>query len=74
MSLQFAAGDGGVSTQSNIGSATAFDPRVPLTATLSAQGMLYLFLGGTALPASQQVAGDYGATVTATVCYVGVTC
>lgn len=70
--LQFAAGDGGVSTSGTIGTATAFDPRVPLTATLSGQGRLYLFLGATALPSGQQAAGTYAANVTITVCYVGV--
>jgi hypothetical protein len=72
--MQFGAADGGVSTQATIGSTTAFDPRVPLLATLSQQGRLYLFLGGTALPGAQQPAGSYAAPVTVSVCYVGVTC
>ena len=72
--MQFGSTDGGVSTQSTIGSATAFDPRVPIVATLSQQGRLYLFLGGTALPGAQQAAGSYAAPVTVSVCYVGVTC
>jgi len=72
--LQFGSADGGVSTQATIGSATAFDPRVPLVATLSQQGRLYLFLGGTALPSAQQTAGSYTAPVTVSVCYVGQTC
>lgn len=72
--VQFGAADGGYSTQSSIGSATAFDPRTPLVATLSQQGRLYLFLGGTALPGAQQPAGSYAGTVTVNVCYVGVTC
>jgi hypothetical protein len=72
--MQFGAADGGVSTQATIGSSTAFDPRVPLLATLSQQGRLYLFLGGTALPGAQQPAGSYAAPVTVSVCYVGVTC
>lgn len=70
--LRFGAGDGGVSTSGTIGTATGFDPRVPLTATLSQQGRLYLFLGGTALPGGQQPAGSYAADVTISVCYVGV--
>jgi hypothetical protein len=72
--MQFGSADGGVSTQATIGSATAFDPRVPLVTTLSQQGRLYLFLGGTALPGVQQTAGSYAAPVTVSVCYVGVTC
>ena len=72
--MQFGAADGGFSTQATITSATVFDPRVPLVATLSQQGRLYLFLGGTALPGVQQTAGSYAAPVTVSVCYVGVTC
>lgn|GEM_PF-1234702 len=74
VSLQFSAGDGGVSQQNTIGSATAFDPRVPLVTTLSAQGRLYLFLGGTAQPGAQQAAGAYAANVTITVTYTGAPC
>jgi hypothetical protein len=72
--MQFGAADGGFSTQATITSATVFDPRVPLVATLSQQGRLYLFLGGTALPGSQQTAGSYAAPIAVSVCYVGVTC
>ena len=72
--MQFGSADGGFSMQSTIGSATSFDPRVPLVTTLSGQGRLYLFLGGTALPGVQQSAGSYVAPVTVSVCYVGVTC
>jgi hypothetical protein len=69
--LAFAAGDGGVSTSGTIGTATAFDPRVPLTATLSQQGRLYIFLGATALASGQSAAGTYAADITISVCYVG---
>lgn len=69
--LAFAAGDGGVSTSGTIGTATAFDPRVPLTARLSGQGRLYLYLGASALPAGQAAAGAYAADITISVCYVG---
>jgi hypothetical protein len=72
--VQFGTTDGGYSSQSSIGSATAFDPRTPLVATLSQQGRLYLYLGGTALPGAQQPAGSYAGSVTVNVCYVGVTC
>ncbi len=70
--LQFGSADGGVSTSGTIGTATAFDPRVPLTTTLSGQGRLYLYLGATALPSGQQAVGTYSANVTVSVCYVGV--
>ncbi len=70
--VQFAAADGGVSTSGTIGTATAFDPRVPLTATLSQQGRLYLYLGGTALAGLQAPAGTYAANITVNACYVGV--
>ncbi len=70
--VQFASGDGGVSASGTIGTATAFDPRVPLTATLSAQGRLYLYLGGTALAGTQAPAGTYAANITVNACYVGV--
>ena len=70
--VQFAAGDGGVSASGTIGTATAFHPRVPLTATLSQQGRLYLYLGGTALAGTQAPAGTYAADITVNACYVGV--
>ena len=70
--LQFSAGDAGYSTDPAIGSSQAFDPRVPLTTVLASNGKLYIFLGGTALPGSQQAAGTYAATITLTVAYTGV--
>jgi hypothetical protein len=69
--MSFGANDGGVSTSGTIGTATAFDPRVPLTATTSNNGRLYLYLGGTVSPPGQQGAGNYTGTVTISVCYVG---
>jgi len=70
--LQFAPGDGGYSPSGTIAAATAFDPRVELVTTLSnPNGRLYVYLGGTALPGSQQRAGHYTATITLTVSYTG---
>jgi hypothetical protein len=69
--LQFTAGDAGYSQSNTIGAATAFDPRVPLVTRLANNGRLYVWLGGTALPASTQWPGDYNATVTLTAAYTG---
>lgn len=51
-------------------SGTDFTPSVsPTTATLSAIGYLYLFLGAKAEPTSTQAAGTYTGTATLTVVY-----
>lgn len=68
--LVFGAADGGYSTSGTIATATAFDPRAPLIATLSAAGRLYVYLGGQAQPATQQTPGAYSATITVTVAYL----
>lgn len=70
--LQFTAGDGGVSTDRAVTSSRSFDPRVPLVTSLPGNGKLYIFLGGTALPGSQQAGGAYAGTITLTVAYTGV--
>jgi hypothetical protein len=69
--LTFAASDGGYSRDGVIVTAAPFDPRTALVTTLSSNGRLYLFLGGTASPAVQQPAGVYGGTVTVTIAYTG---
>jgi hypothetical protein len=69
--LQFAAGDGGYGRDGIIATAAPFDPRAPLVTTLSANGRLYLFLGGTATPAARQSAGTYSGTVIVTIAYTG---
>lgn len=71
MPLQFGAGDGGFSERPSIRSSQAFDPRAPLVATLSASGRLYIWLGGTVLPAPTQAQGNYTATIVLTVSYTG---
>jgi len=70
--LQFGPGDGGYSPSGTIAAATVFDPRVQLVTTLSANGRLYLYLGGTVLPGPQQRSGAYAATIVLTVAYTGV--
>ncbi len=72
MPLQFGAGDGGFSVRPAIGSSQAFDPRVPLVTDLSSSGRLFIWLGGTVLPASSQAQGNYSATIVMTVSYTGV--
>lgn len=69
--LQFGPTDGGFSTTPATGSMVVFDPRVPLVTRLGNSGLLYLWLGGTALPSGQQPAGSYSATITITVAYTG---
>lgn len=71
VSLQFTAGDGGYAQDGVIASATPFDPRAALITTLGPSGRLYLFLGGTATPATRQTAGAYSGTVTVTIAYTG---
>ncbi|HEX2637470.1 MAG TPA: DUF4402 domain-containing protein [Gemmatimonadales bacterium] len=69
--LKFTAGDGGYARDGIIATASPFDPRAPLVTTLSENGRLYLFLGGTATPAAKQSAGTYAGTVTVTIAYTG---
>lgn len=69
--LTFAAADGGYARDGAIATAATFDPRAALVTTLSANGRLYIFLGGTATPATRQAAGTYSGTVTLTIAYTG---
>jgi hypothetical protein len=69
--LGFGPGDGGYSRDGTIATAAPFDPRSALITTLSGTGRLYLFLGGTASPATRQTAGTYAGTVTLTIAYTG---
>ena len=48
-----------------------FDPREPLTMTMSQSGKLYIRLGGTVLPGRQQPGGAYQATIYLTVYDLG---
>ena len=67
--LSYTAGDAGYSTNGNIGSQVAFDPRTSFTTTLSNAGRGSVFLGCTARPAANQRAGSYSAVLTLTVVY-----
>jgi len=69
--LTFGPSDGGYTLDGTIGTAAPFDPRHALISTLSNNGRLYLFLGGTATPAAKQPAGSYAGTVTLTIAYTG---
>lgn len=69
--LQFVPGDGGYARDGIIGTAAPFDPGAPLITTLSDNGRLYLYLGGTATPAAAQSAGTYSGTVILTIAYTG---
>ncbi len=65
----FGANDGGYSQTPTIATATGFDPRTPLVTTLSGQGRLYLYLGGTIAPPTRIAPGAYSAIITCTVIY-----
>ena len=69
--LTFGPADGGYALDGAIGTAAPFDPRHALISTLSSNGRLYIFLGGTATPAARQPAGSYAGTVTLTIAYTG---
>lgn len=69
--LTFGSGDGGYTRDGTIATAAPFDPRHALVTTLSGNGRLYIFLGGTATPAARQPAGAYAGTVTLTIAYTG---
>jgi hypothetical protein len=72
MALVFGVADGGYATTRSIGTAAAFDPRVPLLARLGNTGRLYIWLGGAVVPSAQQGSGTYSATVTMTMAYTGL--
>ena len=71
MPLTFGPGDGGYTLDGTMGTAAPFDPRHALISTLSNNGRLYIFLGGTATPTAKQPAGSYAGTVTLTIAYTG---
>lgn len=70
--LRFDAGDAGYSATESITIQQAVDPRSPFTVRLPTNGKARLFLGGTVEPTADQRGGDYTATVTLTVAYLGV--
>lgn len=71
MTVEFAAADAGFALDANQAGAVPFDPQVPLTARLSANGRAYIWLGGTVRPGPNQPAALYEAGVVLTVAYTG---
>ena len=62
--ITFGPASAGWSQSQAVGNQTAFDPRAPFTAALSAAGRGSLFLGATLQPTPTQRAGAYSATIT----------
>lgn len=70
--ITFSGTDAGHATASaEQGTATGFDPSNALTTTLSESGELFIWLGGTVEPASNQTAGIYDADITLDTVYTG---
>jgi hypothetical protein len=63
MPLTFGASDAGYSQTQAIGSQVGFDPKQSFTAVIPNNGRASVFVGGTALPATNQRAGAYTATI-----------
>ena len=70
--LAFGPGSAGQSNTGAITDQIAVDPRTRFTLTLSGNGRGFVYLGGSLLPAVQQPAGPYSATITLTVAYTGL--
>ena len=68
--LVFGAGSAGFSATGNSGAQVFFDPFVPQVFTLSSNGRVSVFLGGTATAPPQSPPGAYTSPVTMTVAYV----
>lgn len=73
MPIVFGASDAGHNTTNAAGGATTFDPAGGATTDLStdATGVLYVWIGGTVQPATNQALGAYSGDVTLTVDYTG---
>ncbi|HSM05390.1 MAG TPA: hypothetical protein VK858_12295 [Longimicrobiales bacterium] len=69
--LIFGPADAGYSAERSVDTQVPFDPAAPSVIRLPGNGRGLLFLGGTALPAGTLPAGDYAATVTLTISYLG---
>jgi hypothetical protein len=72
MPISFGPTSAGYSASGSIAAQTAFDPRTPFRANLSALGRGSVFLGGALSPPGSQAAGSYTASVTMTVALVGL--
>jgi len=62
--IAYGATDAAYHTTDDPGAATAFDPAVGATATLSGAGELYVWIGGTVQPDETATAGAYSGTIT----------
>ena len=71
LDIQFGSSDAGYSPNQNQPASIPFDPQVPLTIRLGPRGRLFVWLGGTADPGSNQPAGFYQAAVVLTAAYTG---
>lgn len=69
--LEFGPAAAAWSSVRAVGTLVPFDPRVPFSARLSAEGRAAVFLGGAVHPVTTQAAGPYGATVTITIIPTG---
>lgn len=73
MPMVFGPGTAGLSQTGNPASASPRNPSAPFNVVLTAtNARAYVFLGGTASPASQQRAGAYSGTVVLTAAYTGL--
>jgi len=70
--LSFDPTSAGQSSTGSITDQVAVDPRTRFSVTLSNNGRGFVYLGGTLLPAGQQRAGAYSATITLTAAYTGL--
>lgn len=69
--LTFRSTDGAHGGSPATGSATVFDPSLPITVVLSNSGRYYVWLGGTVSPPTQLSGGTYTATIALTATYTG---
>lgn len=70
--ISFDTDDAGSNEDDVQGSAVAFDPNSSETLNLSATGTLFIWLGGTVEPASDQAAGAYSGEITLDLTYTGI--
>lgn len=72
MPISFSTSDAGHNTGSDPSMATTFDPSTTATTNLGGtSGLLYVWLGGTVSPASNQKAGAYSEDIVLEVAYTG---
>ena len=70
LSINFSTEDAAHNTTESVTGATPFDPNTGVTTNL-ATGALYVWLGGTVQPSSDQPAGAYSANIMIDVVYTG---